>query len=292
MSRVFLFLVISSASFAVIANAQSPSSRPTTTAAKHPPSGRTPQKYGLEAFSGTIAPGFVGNNLQLIYDAIDKQINSPKGEFETSAEYEKRVQDERAKPLIGNIKIDSMLGFVPEIGYFNVAKKYDADAGEMTVSVSIQRSFEPSAGGFHDSFRSPSITWRKQITSHTYIGSNAFGAMAKVTQDDDDIYALKFDLGAKYNEKDWSLVDDLEFQFPMAANKARSTQDHLRLLIVCHIIKDNPVSTGTHSIEATLSDPLGITETFKYLHVVPEEVWVFDQVTGAVYLRHSGIFPD
>ena len=116
--------------------------------------------------------------------------------------------------------------------------------------------------------------------------------MAKVTQDDDDIYALKFDLGAKYNEKDWSLVDDLEFQFPMAANKARSTQDHLRLLIVCHIIKDNPVSTGTHSIEATLSDPLGITETFKYLHVVPEEVWVFDQVTGAVYLRHSGIFPD
>jgi len=292
MSKVFFFLVISSASFAVIASAQSSNSRPTSTAAKHATNDRTPQKYSSEAFSGTIAPGFAGNNLQSIYDAIDKHINIPKGEFETSADYEKRLEDERAKPLIGRIKIDSLLGFVPEAGYFNVSKRYDADAGKMTVSVSIQRSFEPSAGGFRDSFKSPSITWRKRITGHTYIGSNAFGATARVTQNDDDIYALKFDLGAKWQEKDWSSVDDLQYEFSMSANDARSTKDHLRVLILCHIDRENPVSTGTHNIEATFSAPLGIAETFKYLHVKPEEVWVFDQVTGTVYLRQPGILPD
>ena len=90
---------------------------------------------------------------------------SPRGEFETSAEYRERVAH-FDRPIGGYARTTPFVVIVPAVA------QYDADAGTLTLQTSQSGSDA-----------SPSVVLESNTTDgSSYIGENAFGVKAAVTQ--------------------------------------------------------------------------------------------------------------
>ena len=79
------------------------------------PSSASSQGYSTVPFNlgeQRIAPGFRGNDPQLLFKILSKSASDQKTEFETSAEFENRVAANLKKPLYGKLFRDSLFSFV------------------------------------------------------------------------------------------------------------------------------------------------------------------------------------
>jgi hypothetical protein len=105
---------------------------------------------------------FVGNTVEWVRT---KMSTAPKGEFETTAEYEARLSTAQSETY----------AFVPEDPYF----KYDADTE--TVSLTIYPS-TTRVGSKPAHYFKPINIHSKKLSESEYLGTNAFGASVTVTK--------------------------------------------------------------------------------------------------------------
>lgn len=93
-----------------------PSTTPTANAAK--------PNSGTESFP----PNFAGHDLKVLFNRLnDLKKGQVKGEFETTTDYEKRVQQEQQKPILDNLTLrDTFHLVIPD-----VEASYDADNQRM-----------------------------------------------------------------------------------------------------------------------------------------------------------------
>ena len=82
----------------------------------------------------TLSPNFVGHDIIEIYNAL-KKVKKPvsKDEFETTAAYRQRVEQERSKPFLGTLAINSLFAFESE----SLEATYDADNQVMDISLKL-----------------------------------------------------------------------------------------------------------------------------------------------------------
>lgn len=121
---------------------------------------------------------YTGHDLKSIYEALEKRKKiAQKDEYETTEQYQKRVQDEERKPLlIGKLGINDILSFVvtPKL-------KYNADSQKLTLTVKARNGIWTDQSKI-DNLRSAIVGPTLYSDTSTYMASNAYGASTEVTK--------------------------------------------------------------------------------------------------------------
>ncbi len=271
--------------------------------------------YSQLPFSGTLGPHYMGNDLRQIYDTLASRLGTNQdgfgnqGEFETTLEYQARIRRAVDTPIANGIKLGSQVAFVipsplhNNLEYFDIflTTRYNADQGTMLVQFYPSLTYqlgEPndiySLNDRPNDLHSIALLWGGSNPSFkSWTASNAFGASVEVKDEKYDAYGLAFDLSQPLEtQKLLELIGEgADASFLVPADEARIIKDRLRVLVVCEL-KDDPLMAATDYHKATITDPNETTARYKYLHVAPIGLWIFDEATGKVYLKRSAIFFD
>ena len=84
-----------------------------------------------------MPPNFSGHDVGTLFTQLrDLKKRLVKSEFETTADYEKRVTQEKQKPILGNLTILDTFSLVAP----NVQAAYDADSQKMQFFLPVEKS--------------------------------------------------------------------------------------------------------------------------------------------------------
>ena len=236
------------------------------TAAPTPIPTPTAVPYSNELFDPTLPdlpPQFRGASLQQLTSAV---ATAPKGEFETTAQYEART-----KPTLGGV----IYGFVLEPG--NAFLKYDADV--QTFRLQIVLDFGVSIGYKRDYNSKALVISRAEVSRREYEASNAYGAKATVSSTHHNIYAL-----LPTNLRSNTITAEV----PASLDVAPSLKPSLRVLAVfeCSGASDAVVS-GVYHLEPEISSPVETFHHYTYLRGTLLSIWVYSQDSGRILGKFS-----
>jgi len=255
--------------------------------------------------STTVGPGYTGLDPAMIVRALEATgITEPKSEYETSADYQKRIAALPIHGVLNGLPPDGRLAFVLNgpaasagVTLGGVELSYDADKQLMSVKLEIAKSdFGPNAIFPAFSFQST------VLHSSQYTGKNAFGATADVTSLVIGGFGITAENGtwltpigelsarASYPQSgSLALIEHTGVTLPlqMPPMVAKDVSDHLRVLLICSLTSPWLRQTTWVSSGATIQDPSEGSITSKYLHVSPEAVWIFDERDGNIIAKFT-----
>ncbi len=248
--------------------------------------------YSTIAFNGNVPPHFQGNDLKAIAAVLASRF-AKRGEYETTRQYNLRIQRASNSDIADGLAKDSRLAFVfptdDDLRTDWEAKSaidvvYDADKEAFNVSI---RATPTVLGSELNSPEELSMIWSKDSeSSDKHLATNGFGAVARVTESTSTHHALSFAAGPILLRRSASGTD-----FPISlvarvdATRAQNVKPQLRVLVICTIAASSPTSEADAFHSASLEVPIESQDTYEYLHVVPTEFWIFNNATGEVLAK-------
>lgn len=176
-----------------------------------------------------LPSNYYGNEPKSIYQAIKHRKNSSgKGEFETTEQYQKRIDNENSLPIIGQIGSDGLFSFQTERSEI----KYSADAAEFSIELDLSKVSEPlgygleklknpsyKADNYNEKAKSILLTY-EIVNTRSYSASNSYGATIEVSETNTESYESAI---ANYNEFPFNetIKED-------ALKRAKETEDMYR----------------------------------------------------------------
>jgi hypothetical protein len=228
----------------------------------------------FDSSASALPANFAGNSFMPLYrQAV---VISPKGEFETTAEFERRSHTVPA----------GTYAFVMSPTASDIGQpKYDADAEVMSVEI-LPMTF--AAGSPRKDVTGFPVSSANE-TKSKYVGTNAFGASVLIEKSSRDYRIVSLPgIGP------FSTALTLSFPLPRAA--APSVKPRLRVLLIGAIAmnQEPPIpkmdgANGFEFKEATFDSPYEWTDRNFILTTDLSDVWVFDRATGHVYAKYSEI---
>jgi hypothetical protein len=268
---LFLFLALSQGSGVVYAQTKKPAPRTGTAFLTTP--------FNVEGLK--ISPGFKGHHIADIQAALSRRLAARrKGEFESTDDHQKRLENLDDKPFYGTLKLDSRLAFIvnPEA----LRKEYDADSQVLDVFIKLEQVVEGTTWNF-EKFGVAIQAYGDSRS--TYEGQNAYGAKATVVKRERSYRNLAFvntsQIGIERSAST-TLVCDIKAD----SSTARRIKDRLKVVFVSRLARPY-LTSGLIALKPTLSSPLA--GEFFHTNLVVElmEIWIFDSVTGTVYFQSS-----
>jgi hypothetical protein len=212
----------------------------------------------VSAADVVLKPNYTGDDIEQLFKSSGI---APKSEFETTAQYEARLNAAR----ISGKRLVLLLDDVREQTF-----KYDADAGMMTATIPTSRVRFLSEPNYPTH---TVIRVHKSERRDEYVGQNAYGAERHISRTRGDEYGVV--ISQSFNRP---LV------FPLDSTAAREAKPYLHLGFACTILDDKPLKDLTYH-EPTISEPYDLAINEHYLPVSIGEVFVFDARTGVALLR-------
>lgn len=241
----------------------------------------------VDATSARLSPNYRGVDPEALCDALEKRFKeSSKGEFETTAAFEARLQRMQTEPLVGALTKDDL---IPVVGVSDrildrIESKYDADTEELTVTLEPQA---PIIGVKMDfSRRSTSLKYNFRPTT-TYVGVNAYGAKTTVEQSITYIYSLLFENVAAFSTnppEQFSASSIIETRLKLTPSAARAAKENLRVLFLIRLVEPS-IEKGYLSKKPTISAPRDTLAVYHYLHANVEQIWIYNYETGQIYKK-------
>lgn len=230
----------------------------------------TAEHYLLGSFSGSaeaLGPNFWGNDPEAVIEALKLSgANKPKSEFETTAQYEARVNTARTanRQRLAFVFRDTSPVRGPKFSY-------DADNATMNAKLNLERTQFVEVGSIN-SYYTADV---KNIvrSQRKYVGTNGFGAKATISETFIERYGMIF-AGLKTFR-----VGDISLSFPLSTEQAKDLKPNLRFGIICSV-EDGRTMYTTDRLEPTISNPYDTIIGKQYLVVLPEQLVVFDERTG------------
>ncbi|MGI9068367.1 MAG: energy transducer TonB [Pyrinomonadaceae bacterium] len=244
----------------------------------------------------SLPPNFAGHNASELYKRIvGRNQVSAKGEFETTESYDRRLQAEAAKPLLGSLTQNSVFAFA--IGQSEgkpgkLESGYDADRHVLHVYAKLKVAFDNS----EERSRRPqplklpkevgrSLSWADTVTEHSfYTGTNAFGAKVRVERHVQVFMEIAF--GNYLNFAALTGFSDLKLDVAEAIRAKRN----LKLLLVCRLAPPY-VMKDTGYFAPKIDNPYEESQYYYSLNTELLEIWFFDSVTGRVYAKEKPTQP-
>lgn len=312
-----LLLIILSTSLGVSQknnNSKTKKSNPSTsnkTTASKPAYDTKPFNTNLES----LPPQYIGNDIELIFDTLfDRQKSGKKGEYETTEQYRLRLNAEKLSPIIGDLDVGSIFAFRLD----EIKTEYDADNESLNVyfiPTLVFEDFDARIENF-DKYKSilneniRAVELKSNVSYEKYLGMNSFGVRKEVTRILSYDYQLSITnwknfIDEKYtkpkevddsNDSTSKLLsemrskDPLPYKIPITASlptnaaTAKSIRNNLRGLLVCKLVEPY-LSTYGSLKEPTIDSPTEHRIQYLYLNVKLLEYWVFNNVSGEVYLK-------
>ena len=238
----------------------------------------TVEHYLAGAFSGSIdalGSHFWGNDPEAVITAISRSdATKPKAEFETTAEYETRINDARTANRRRIVFVFQDYSSLVVGAQFS----YDADNSTMTAELNLARARFLEGSGF-TSYYTTDFTNIVRSRSE-YVGTNAFGAKTTITKTFIERYGIVFSLPAWFRQSGTGL-SDLSLTFPLGVAQARDLKPNLRIGVICRV-EDGKTMHTTDGSKPTFSEPYDTTIDKHYLVALPELLVIFDERTGGV----------
>lgn len=207
---------------------------------------------------------FMGHDIVRLYNAAKALQDAKQTEYEATDEFTKRLTSVEDKLFMGTGRM-ATLAFV-----VLASSEYNADAQALDVAVKCS---DPS-GALQKV--SQSITVRSSRRERTYVGSNAFGAVANVHSTRVETFGLNVS-SCPPAESSIGNID------PDEARRIKAT---LSGLVICSMKRGELLTTDdARFIEATFDRPNEYFEKMYFLRVHPLVVWFFDSSTGEIYTK-------
>jgi TonB family protein len=260
---------------------------------------RTAPSFDSAPFDASVEklpPNYIGHSLAALMQILPKwQRAARKSEFETTADYQSRLNKEKGKPLAGAIRFNSLLAFtVVRNDEEQLTADYDADLGVMTVTLKLRQEY---AGGSYDNpyYR---LGWGESSRKMgSYVGRNAFNRAVRVQVYRNEDYLIgmaALDLEAfpelrSRNElytrsKIYDREKSVNIAINMGANEARTVKPNLRALVIGRLA-DDPFYYNYGRDTPEIDDPYDRYEHTYMAKIVPQELWIYDFASGIVYTR-------
>lgn len=252
-------------------------------AAKEPTYDRLP----VDLSQNQLPSRYRGHSLMAVFYALADRLDAlKKDEFESTAEYRKRVSRIGALPISSKLPADSLLAFsFIADDHDQFTTKYDADRLVLDVRVNWIRR-EGTEGRAH-------LSWDEETSLvSTYVGRNAFNRATRVgvyrqleflvSADERDLRRVEKVSDASY----FFVTPSFSVSLPMSPDEARILKGRLRILVIGSL-SDPPVSRNSHHTTPTIDEPKEIYSRFNVVRIKPHQIWFYDFVTGRIYLKLS-----
>ncbi len=202
----------------------------------------------------------------------------PKGEFETTEEFDKKVEallranstDLRFELPSASLELESL---------DEERLTYDADSQTVTVRLrpsSIILYDDYSIPSFQ-SFKIKSRTTRKS----TYLGMNAFGVMKTITLIERDDFGIALSRASRVTDKPWVAMEGVTPAI------ARALKPSLRVCLKGKLADSHVYRDSDHT-DPTISSPYKVKSRKFYLLFDLEEIQLIDSRNGRVLASNNG----
>ncbi|WP_243374599.1 hypothetical protein [Geotalea sp. SG265] len=222
---------------------------------------------------GNIIPkNFLGHDLRAVYKKLEERKDRKKGEFETTAQYNSRIELEDKSPLFGSVKIGDKLSLVA-----NVGSSYDADNSKLRVDI-------PSVDSWRTKYAFGITGQEIYNIRKNYIASNSYGATVEVSEHLQANAILVVNNIQKFNV-DSGYSKQLEFVLDNFPNeKARKLKN--QLMAICVFTLTDPfLGDDGYYLKATMDSPIEAVTSNKLVYGNLEEVILYNDETGEVLTR-------
>jgi hypothetical protein len=217
----------------------------------------------------SFPPQFLGVDPRAVVGWADR-LREKRGEFESSAAYEKRVTRLKTGPIVGSIRPGDPMAFVNKVPHL---AKYDADQESMRVELSLEEVLNG-----YDKTKQLAFIAHADVKQSTYTGSNAYGATTEVIKYETKTITV-IPEGKHYGPK-------VTLNFTIPAEKAKEVKPNLAVAYVGTVIEP-VVFRGTSHISPTRSLPFDLNDDMTSFSADIKEIIVFDFATGEILLRDS-----
>lgn len=235
----------------------------------------------------SIPKSYLGNDFSDIFNRF-LVLFKPKDEFETTLDYQKRIEEGSKQTILGNITPNSQLGFINKFEESDL--KYDADTQILAINLDIE-SIKNLKG---------IKTQKTDIQEiRKYEAQNGFGAKVIVTEAKMTKYAVAFNNIREFksylqnsdpNLSTYLQNNNLRFFINLSPDKAREAKSNLLYLLI--FTPTNPyVGVNFEKLQPKFDFPYDASITTRYLQGKLSEIWLFNDVTGEIYqkVRYTAI---
>jgi len=219
-------------------------------------------------------------------------IPKPKSPYETTIDYQRRIASIPNQSISDGLVLSGRLAFVlngPGVSPYGlngqIKLNYDADQELLGVTVQFdEKNF--LVNEIYPLFKLRSAV----VTSDHYVGTNAFGASADVVDSLSESFGLSLDNGTWLTPRTLGepALEPSRVTFPLQISsvEAQELVAHLRVLLICTLTSPW-IQRNANRLDPTIQNPSGLTEITKYLHVAPQEVWIFDERSGRILFKFN-----
>jgi hypothetical protein len=228
-------------------------------------------------FEGDIPAGFKGIDVQALCTRLEG-LHVEKGEYETTAGFERRKQKLFKAPVLGSLSVRSpvALVFMPDVAcYHRVMNQYDADKGILSVEWQDEKVNDSYFSGMWN-------CGRKQLGS--YPAENAFGVNRMVQRYEEESYGVAVHvpnpLFSSWRTSN-SYNRNVQVDIKMGVDDAKRLNHHLAFLVV-GTLREPFVRVVESTLTPTLETPTRVDVKYHLLDVDVRRMLVVFVPTGEV----------
>jgi hypothetical protein len=254
----------------------------------------------LDFSGGRLPSNFVPIPAAELYEAAGRTLVAPeKSEFETTAQYQARIEALAQKILLRGLKASDDFAFVLRPSSHSISgplqkrddflmfqagveTKYDADSKQMSVSIPTD------AGEFGGDYKWVSAIHRSVAYGVPYVGQTAFGVKHLIRRVKTDTLELEME------DYDWLSPDytgdgtEKVFSLTVEPDQARTLSDDIEIIVIGKL----RAPFTSHSVDGTepsleQAEPTNIARVHRLLHITLDRVIIADSRTGAILKQFS-----
>ncbi len=267
----------------------------------------TGDKYSSEPLDPTatkLPPEYLGHNIQTVVEKVEalfKDENVKKDEYEKTADYKKRIaafkEELPEKSLYANVKFGSTLALaLTQNGETPIKAfcKYDADAERFDVSFGAYADYSIDEYDYAEKTNYYGLRFcRKLSSSDTYIGRNGFGVEKEIKEENFRSYGIVYT--DSYNLR-ISYDSELRLQ-NVPPTQAKAIGESIGVLCVFKLGYLEKVENGALTpfayvdggdlVKPTMDRPYDMFDWQQAVCSTLPEFWVYNVKTGEVYAKYS-----
>jgi hypothetical protein len=245
----------------------------------------------------TVPQRYKGVDPEAIASALSRA-GAPKGEFETSSEFEARTAGEKAA-LFGISGAPRTLVFTGALDGDDV--KYNADeqaffaGGTTPVRLDSLCSLFRNDDAYDEAAWDQTVEWRarrragcfvpiksSRSAEKSYDGVNGFGAKVAVKQLSYMEHLLYLGNSRKFSS---TVISPLA----IPRGDAPASKRNLRFLVAGRLVDNAQNGSGEYTERSppTVQRPVDLTFVHDWIELEPDQIWLYNAETGEVYRRYS-----
>lgn len=244
-------------------------------------------RSAIDVHAEKLPPGYLGIDSEFLYRSLERSSSSKgKTEFESTEDYQNRVERESTRPLIAGLSGRNVFAFVLEGSPPDVTVEYDAD--EERMHVFVIPSWERTSGVEGAGNRLTLRTKHKIQKYDTYTATNAFGAKVQVESFRSSQFLIAFSepfgfrLSKHSVSKSLNITQDaIRFDFPVVKPQAAHLKARMGVLVVCRLARPNVAEYSEHN-KPQFDDPVEVRTHEYYIGVELLQIWIYDKSSGEI----------